>query len=325
MPFGLGQPRGQDPHQLRNRLRADLGPGVRQVVLLGRVREAQAVGGCRLGPRDQDRRDDDDLTVRRTRDWKIVGGGAIPFWGRAAPGVDLLKAEFSCLLPGLGQPLIAAVEARDAGSHGSELSGTVRHLTRHPVARDHRWPVILLPGGILPAEPTYPAPLGELGDTVDARPKDLEIYAGPTVPPPGYSLETEVEGVRRVADDAGFETFHLVGYSAGGASAPPFASRDPGRLRSRALMEPAWAGRTGQGPEEAAIFDRFRASPEMAPEEIMPFFMRTQLADGVEPPTPPTGPPPPWMPSRLAALGTSMAAFDPFESDFDLLRRFDGR
>jgi hypothetical protein len=30
------------------------------------------------------------------------------------------------------------------------------------------------------------------------------------VPPPGYSLETEVDGIRRVADGAGFETFHLV-------------------------------------------------------------------------------------------------------------------
>ena len=79
------------------------------------------------------------------------------------------------------------------------------------MAPDHRWPVILLPGGILPAELAYAALLAELGDDVDARAKDLEIYAGPTVPPSGYSLETEVEGVRRIADDAGFATFHLVG------------------------------------------------------------------------------------------------------------------
>ncbi|MEO8436895.1 MAG: alpha/beta hydrolase [Chloroflexota bacterium] len=191
------------------------------------------------------------------------------------------------------------------------------------MARDHRWPIVLMPGGILPAGPAYAALLGEFGDKVDARPKDLEIYAGPTVPPPCYSLETEVEGVRRVADDSGFGTFHLVGYSAGGASALAFASRYPGRLRSLALMEPAWAGRTGQTPEEAAVYDRFRAIPEMAPEEIMPAFIRTQLADGVEPPTPPPGPPPPWMPSRLAALGTFMAAFDAFEPDVDVLRTFD--
>ena len=191
------------------------------------------------------------------------------------------------------------------------------------MARDHPWPVILLPGGILPAGLAYAALFGQLGDTVDARPKDLEIYAGGTVPQPGYSLETEVEGVRRVADDSGFGTFHLVGYSAGGASALAFASVYPGRLRSLALMEPAWAGRTGQTREEAAVYDRFRAIPEMAPEAMMPAFIRAQLADGVEPPTPPPGPPPPWMPSRLAALGPMMAAFDAFEPDFDVLRRFD--
>ena len=39
-------------------------------------------------------------------------------------------------------------------------------------------------------------------------------------PPPGYSLETEVEWTRRVADDAGIDRFHLVGYSAGGAWSP---------------------------------------------------------------------------------------------------------
>lgn len=52
----------------------------------------------------------------------------------------------------------------------------------------HRpWPVILLPGGILPAAPAYAALLDELGTDVDARIKDLELYATPT-PPPGWSL-----------------------------------------------------------------------------------------------------------------------------------------
>jgi pimeloyl-ACP methyl ester carboxylesterase len=149
------------------------------------------------------------------------------------------------------------------------------------------------------------------------------MYAGGAVPPSGYSLETEVEGIRRVADDAGFDTFHLVGYSAGGASSLAFASRDPERLRSLVLMEPAWAGRTGQSPEEAAVFDLFRAIPELPPDKIMPAFIRTQLAAGVEPPPPPPGPPPPWMPSRLAGIGGFIGAFDAFEPDFDMLRRFD--
>ena len=185
------------------------------------------------------------------------------------------------------------------------------------------WPVILLPGGILPAGPAYQALLAELGGDVDAHAKDLEMYAGETIPPPGFSLETEVEGIHRVADGAGFDTFHLVGYSAGGASSLAFASRYPDRLRSLALMEPAWAGREGQSAEEAAVYDRFRAIPELSADGIMPAFVRTQLADGVEPPAPPPGPPPPWMPSRLAGIGGFMGAFDAYQPDLDVLRRFD--
>lgn len=84
------------------------------------------------------------------------------------------------------------------------------------MAHEHPLPVVLLPGGILPDGPAYQALLAALGDDVDARAKDLEMYAGETVSPPGYSLATEVEGMCRVADEAGFDTFHMVGYSAGG-------------------------------------------------------------------------------------------------------------
>jgi pimeloyl-ACP methyl ester carboxylesterase len=80
-----------------------------------------------------------------------------------------------------------------------------------------RWSVILVPGGVLPAGPAYREVLAELGAEVDARPKDLEVYAS-AAPPPDYDLEVEAAGIERVADDAGFERFHLVGYSAGGAS-----------------------------------------------------------------------------------------------------------
>lgn len=190
------------------------------------------------------------------------------------------------------------------------------------MARRPPWPVILLPGGVLPADAAYKALLAELGVDVDAHPKDLEMYAGPLVPPPGYTLEAEVEGVRRIADDAGFATFHLVGYSAGGASSLAFASRYPERLQSLALMEPAWAGRAGQTPEEAAVFDRFRAIARLPADEVMGAFVRTQLAVGVEPPAPPPGPPPPWMASRSAGIGGFIAAFDAYQPDLAVFRRF---
>ena len=79
------------------------------------------------------------------------------------------------------------------------------------MTRERRWPVIFLPGGILPAQPAYQGLLAELGDDVVARAKDLEMYSGEPIPPPGYRLETEVEGIRHLADSADFETFHLVG------------------------------------------------------------------------------------------------------------------
>ena len=85
------------------------------------------------------------------------------------------------------------------------------------------WQVILLPGGVLPAGPAYGALLEELGSDVDARPKELEVYAA-DAPPPGYSLAMEVVGITRVADEAHFHRFHLVGYSGGGASALAFAA-----------------------------------------------------------------------------------------------------
>ena len=61
----LRQPLRQDPDELRRRLRAHLGPRVRQVVLDGRVRQAEAVGGRLLRPGDEDRGDHADLAVGR--------------------------------------------------------------------------------------------------------------------------------------------------------------------------------------------------------------------------------------------------------------------
>ena len=59
-----------------------------------------------------------------------------------------------------------------------------------------RHAVLLLPGGVLPAELAYAELLQSLGDRVDAVAKDLEIYAGDE-PPPDFGLETEVEGAQR--------------------------------------------------------------------------------------------------------------------------------
>lgn len=181
--------------------------------------------------------------------------------------------------------------------------------------------VVFLPGGVLPAEPAYAALLAVLGERVNGVAKDLEVYAG-DVPPADFSLDTEVEGIVRVADAHGFERFHLVGYSGGGASSLAFAARHGQRLLSLTLLEPAWAG-NDRTPAEEAVMRRFRALERLPPDQFMAGFLHLQLAPGVEPPPPPDGPPPAWLAKRPAGLRAFIKAFDNGDLDLDALRAFD--
>jgi hypothetical protein len=54
----------------------------------------------------------------------------------------------------------------------------------------------MLPGAVPPAEVAYGALREALGDGVEAVAKELELYAGEK-PPPGYTLDTEIEGILR--------------------------------------------------------------------------------------------------------------------------------
>ena len=180
---------------------------------------------------------------------------------------------------------------------------------------------ILLPGGVMPADLAYGDLIEALSDDVNAVAKDLEIYAGPE-PPAGYTLDHEIAGVLRTANDAGFDRFHLVGYSGGGASSLAFAAAHPERLLSLALIEPAWMGNEGLGPEEQAARREFDRIATLPPAEMMPAFVATQLAPGVEPPPPPPGPPPPWMATRPAGLRTFIGTFNSSTLDLDALRSF---
>jgi pimeloyl-ACP methyl ester carboxylesterase len=181
-------------------------------------------------------------------------------------------------------------------------------------------PVVLLPGGVMPAEPAYAALLGVLGDRVNAVAKDLELYSGDE-PPPDYNLATEAQGILREADAHGLDRFHLVGYSGGGASSLAFAALNGKRLLSLALLEPAWAGNE-RTPAEEALWQRFQELEPLPPDQFMAGFTELQLAPGVEPPPRPDGPPPPWMAKRPAGLSALIAAFDNGELDLDALRAF---
>jgi pimeloyl-ACP methyl ester carboxylesterase len=181
---------------------------------------------------------------------------------------------------------------------------------------------LLLPGAVLPAELAYGALVDALGENVEAVAKDLELYAGDE-PTADYSLDTEVAGLEREADARGWDSFHLVGYSGGGAATVAAAARIPGRLASIALLEPAWAGNWDLSEAERGIRREIDELHGLPPEEFMRRFTRLQLDPGVTPPAPPPGPAPPWMAKRPAGIHALTRAFHADRLERDDLRRFD--
>ncbi len=181
--------------------------------------------------------------------------------------------------------------------------------------------VILLPGAVLPADAAYGRLLEVLGSGVDAVAKDLELYAEGN-PPPGWTLDTEVDGLLREADSRHWDTFHLVGYSGGGAAALAFTAKYPERLQSLALLEPAWAGTWDWSPEyrqHQKEYEQLRALPA---EQLMPAFMQLQVRPGVVLPPPPPGPQPSWMAKRPAGIRAFLEAFRTYDLDRSRLAAF---
>lgn len=182
--------------------------------------------------------------------------------------------------------------------------------------------VILLPGSVLPGELAYPSLIEALGPNVDAIAKELEVYAG-AEPSADYSLEDEVSGILREAEARGWDRFHLVGYSGGGAASLAFAARHGARLSSLALLEPAWAGSWDLSDAEQAIWRAHLDLPGLPPERFLSEFTRLALKPGVTPPPRPTGDPPPWMAKRPAGIEAFLRTFGTYDLDREALRRFD--
>ena len=181
--------------------------------------------------------------------------------------------------------------------------------------------VILLPGGVLPAALAYADLLAALGPDVEAVAKDLELYSTGD-PAPDYSLDSEVAGVLREADARGWDCFHLVGYSGGGAAALAVAADHGERLRSLALLEPAWAGHWEWSPEHHRFWEAQDELGRLPTDEFMAGFMRLAVAPDVPLPPPPPGDPPPWMAARPAGIQALVAAFMAHDLDRSALARF---
>jgi pimeloyl-ACP methyl ester carboxylesterase len=182
-------------------------------------------------------------------------------------------------------------------------------------------PVILLPGIVLPAEFAYGPLIRALGADIEAVAKDLEVYASDE-PPEEYSLDLEVAGVLREVDARGWERFHLAGYSGGGAAALAFTARQPDRLLSLTLLEPAWAGNWDLSAAEYSVWREYERLEGLPQQQFMEAFMQMQVRRGVALPSPPSGEPPPWMAKRPAGIGAFMHAFKTHALDRSALERF---
>jgi pimeloyl-ACP methyl ester carboxylesterase len=183
-----------------------------------------------------------------------------------------------------------------------------------------RHPVIFLPGILMPAELRYAALLEALGDEVDAVVKDLEIYA--TSPPsPDHSLASEVAGIDRVADEAGFERFHLYGHSGGGAVVLAYVAEHQDRVLSMAVDEPA---SDFSLESQAAVLEQARKLQELPPSEGIAGFIDQMFRTGVARPAPPERPSPPWMADRPAGVRAFAAALGGHQVDPGRFRAFAG-
>ena len=181
--------------------------------------------------------------------------------------------------------------------------------------------VVMLPGSVLPASLAYAGLVAALGDRADVVAKELEVYAGPE-PPPGYTLDHEVAGVLREAGERGWEHFHLVGYSGGGAAALAVTAAHGARVASLALLEPAWAGDWDMGAAEQALWQEYDRLERLPPPEFMRAFMRLGVRPEVELAPPPRGDPPPWMAQRPAGIRAFMQTFRTYRLDRDALAAY---
>jgi pimeloyl-ACP methyl ester carboxylesterase len=166
---------------------------------------------------------------------------------------------------------------------------------------------IFLPGIIAPAAIRYAPLLARLSD-VNVVTKDLDVYSS-DAPPQGYSIALEVAGVDRVADEAGYTGFHLYGHSGGGAVALAYAAEHPVRVLSLAVDEPAY----DFTDDVRADMVEFASLASLPVDERMRAFMMLQVSSTVTLPTPPEGPPPPWMAKRPAGIDAFLSALESHE------------
>lgn len=125
------------------------------------------------------------------------------------------------------------------------LAGGADHylpLTAVPAPQRHR---VICVSGASPAAEVY-APLpAQLEGRAELIAKDLAGFA--PIFPAEYGPDTELEGVDRVAQAAGWTRFHLVGNSMGGTVVLAYTVRHPDRVRRSPSSSPCSSATTPLG------------------------------------------------------------------------------
>jgi pimeloyl-ACP methyl ester carboxylesterase len=215
---------------------------------------------------------------------------------------------------------VAVIDRRLANEENT-MTATARHTNPSDIAvpRAGAFPVMFLPGIVMPAALRYAPLIKKLGDSTRVLTKELEVYAAAT-PPAAYTIESEVDSIARAADAAGFDRFHLYGHSAGGACALAYVATHPDRILSLALDEPA----SDFSPEDrSALREDLDGVSGLNAGEKISAFLRLQLAPGVDPPPSPTGSPPAWMANRPAGIDAFVGALLRYRLPPERLRAFD--
>jgi hypothetical protein len=180
---------------------------------------------------------------------------------------------------------------------------------------------ILLPGIVLPAELAYPALIEALGEGVEARAKELEVYASDR-PGPDYGIETELAGILREAEVAGFERFHLVGYSGGGRDLGSIRGSNPGPPAEPRAARAGLGRQRGPQRARAAGTGGVRPNQRAAGGEADAALRRAPARPRRRAPPPPPGPTLPWMAKRPAGIRAPTGAFASYRLDLEALGAF---
>jgi pimeloyl-ACP methyl ester carboxylesterase len=113
-------------------------------------------------------------------------------------------------------------------------------------------------------------------------PISLQIWDTPT--PASYTLEDDVEAIRRLAERRDWSRFHLVGFSAGATVALICAHVLSECVATLALIEPATIGDDGWSPGEIEWRARMRTISELPPPQRRTAFRKAMMHPGEAPP-----------------------------------------